>query len=1574
MKRLLTAIAAVVVVLTASAKITDRLTFESGSAGFEPSVEGEDSSAVKTYDSDEPGNNLAVYDINGFGGKYLSLDTGDATLWRTNEHNAAYFDMVVKFTPSALGDEPTVNQPSDDKIIVYQNADSNIVVICADSSSFVTNIVTTKKLDAGTWARLTICSDWNTSDLRFYFKVYIDGVQLGTADNAAMEFRSLTIDTAVRAVGFSGSGALDNFVARTTDPFFSGTPGATIANGQEKYSTLEDALDDVDADTVITLGDHHLGTIQLARGKSCKLNLNGKDFGGFTVDMDNSCDALKVTPDGDITTYEAVAGVAYINNRPNGFATYYASVAEAMLHCDCSNLVSIVNGTNCTETVNIPAGKTLYLYEAMGTFSGTFDGPGTVFMSTFPNKYAYGSMVAGPANGATLFEPTWTGTFQVGWNPGDNRFVFNDFGNANSTVELACTHNSQPYPAGEYMTFEGFPSGAWGAYQTGDGAPTILPAIKLSSGWTISAGGGWKDTSTVIPKLTGSGDFTVNATYSRTYRIESIEGYTGTLTTYKGYSQDKGYGYPFIVIGDIVGTTAYDVCLVKATQNSMDDFWCTNLNNTTVNSAPANLAVGTYNDVTGIYKARAAATVDGVATGYRTVEEAVVAATNSIDSATQPPSLAIYDGSSFSEEGWTSTGEGVYVFDNHVKARIGDTPYFSLTAAIAAAEELDPAPVTIDIVAKVSETVVIPANVTVDVPAGGLNSLFNCTFSGSGALRYSEADAPIGVKQQLQSNGWTGTYIADYDVNMLSMYDINEYGNANSTFEIAEDRVFSGYVGNTTGAKLTINPTVKVSGSLDVNKEYNNLSTNEFRKITGTGTVVFNNSQGVEGGCYSVGTLEDWDGTLTVQYSSDQLITIGEIKSGSGTVTMEYAPSALPEFGSDWQGTYVADYDITANNDFDMNAYGVSGSTFEVATGRTLSGYIYNNGEENSTLTILPTLKVSGTVCLNDGYTNKDTVFSKVTGSGTFNYPGKNSWNDNQPAVFGHKYAIASLENWNGELAVSKFDYYKYFWIGSIVSGTGTVSLANAPSSAPASVGADWRGTVVVGWSPSSAFNPNNYGNANSVVALAGGFSPGGYFGTGNVEPIVIQPTIRIDSYVYIQNGFSMEDDSKLVTFSQLTGTNTLSSYGSVHENKYVYYKINTLRDFRGALELNQRTRCEIENVILASSPVAGTRVIPVTVSDYYASINSPAYTVAGSEEPGRLVYANINSSKGLYLAVAQVGAKCYATLAEAAAAANGASFTKLADTDEAIPEGWSLNGDTYSLNTYTITFVYGVNGESSTTANYAYGTTPVAPSVPAVDGYQITWPTFAAVTAATTYTAVYTASPYTVTYTLTAESAAGIGAAPAQETYYVTTATPYVLTQPEAVSGYTFSGWYDNSGLTGSAVTEFAISSAALENKTFYGKFTQNEPETPTIEPDKGATVDNVEATTEQEAENAVTIVQPSAATYKADPVDYQTYFKKTATEKSAGVWTVKAELDPETVVEPAMTSAAAIVDGTSKTGKVGVPRGLYYKITTMTGLDGTGSTSPLTGWSDGNGIMVPKPGEAQGFIKVQIGADVIQ
>ena len=121
------------------------------------------------------------------------------------------------------------------------------------------------------------------------------------------------------------------------------------------------------------------------------------------------------------------------------------------------------------------------------------------------------------------------------------------------------------------------------------------------------------------------------------------------------------------------------------------------------------------------------------------------------------------------------------------------------------------------------------------------------------------------------------------------------------------------------------------------------------------------------------------------------------------------------------------------------------------------------------------------------------------------------------------------------------------------------------------------------------------------------------------------------------------------------------------------------------------------------------------------------------------------------------------------------------------------------------------------------------APTTPTASGYTfIGWYKDAACTSAwnfasdivtkdTTLYAKWTGSEYNITYHLNGASWVSAGEA----TY--TSGVGYTLPVAGDMSnpGYTFGGWYDNSGLTGSSVTE--ITTSDYGNKTFWAKWTEN-------------------------------------------------------------------------------------------------------------------------------------------------------
>lgn len=235
----------------------------------------EDGSTVKAYGGD----NLAAPTTgDNPGTQYLELSTEGGTLWRSLAagNTAAtdiadklgdaqgipdgglYIDTMVQFTPTEDGGAPDTT--GDDKLAIWLNVDSSGVTnLCVKARQVsgaecdgtvdllgtiykITNVVP----QPGTWYRLTVKA---VSDLTSYggfggFQIFLDNTVLVadkmTVDGEAYEtlsgnveacseeklalitgkkvFASLVALTGLQAVGFKGSGALDNLAISEKDP------------------------------------------------------------------------------------------------------------------------------------------------------------------------------------------------------------------------------------------------------------------------------------------------------------------------------------------------------------------------------------------------------------------------------------------------------------------------------------------------------------------------------------------------------------------------------------------------------------------------------------------------------------------------------------------------------------------------------------------------------------------------------------------------------------------------------------------------------------------------------------------------------------------------------------------------------------------------------------------------------------------------------------------------------------------------------------------------------------------------------------------------------------------------------------------------------------------------------------------------------------------------------------------------------------------------------------------------------------------------------------------------------------
>lgn len=423
--------------------------------------------------------------------------------------------------------------------------------------------------------------------------------------------------------------------------------------------------------------------------------------------------------------------------------------------------------SDCSNDIEIPDGVAITFDEGDYTFSGTFDGAGTVAMTAKPK-----------AVGAARFAETWTGTFQVCWDEGDNRFVLDDFGNANSTVEIV----------GNNQAFSAFPFSAW----SGGDAAEVQTKVAIAEGttWTVANGNAHRNDSdwniTTFPVLTGGGNLVVNGTGSGTepieYEIGVITNFTGTLSGNRGKYK----------IGNIAvaGTPGFDDCLVKVGNN----FKYRDLDQTTVNEAAATLAVGTVSEQKGVYLARA--TVAGV--GYVSIADAIAAAES-----TGETLVTVLDGTSAAQTGWIYDN-GTYV---PTVATVGDTPYASLEAAITAADEGETK--TVVVYRRTNESVSIPNGVTVQSNTTAADFCGTLT-GGSGTLVYSQTPS---VAPTIGED-FEGVVCLYFNYNK---YDVYKYGNAKSTIALG---AMTGYIHDGSAASgLTgdIPSTVRIDDAVVIN-------------------------------------------------------------------------------------------------------------------------------------------------------------------------------------------------------------------------------------------------------------------------------------------------------------------------------------------------------------------------------------------------------------------------------------------------------------------------------------------------------------------------------------------------------------------------------------------------------------------------------------------------------------------------------------------------------------------------------------------------------------------------------------
>ena len=151
-------------------------------------------------------------------------------------------------------------------------------------------------------------------------------------------------------------------------------------------------------------------------------------------------------------------------------------------------------------------------------------------------------------------------------------------------------------------------------------------------------------------------------------------------------------------------------------------------------------------------------------------------------------------------------------------------------------------------------------------------------------------------------------------------------------------------------------------------------------------------------------------------------VTLSGAGKVSGSITKTSAPGgdlATALQSSAWTGTFVADWAGAKDAHFDINSYGNANSVVEVT--KLAGGHVSGS---NANVTVVPTVKVSGTMKLDNGYSGKTTTFTKLTGTGTFTQGGI------------YPIDITVLDGFTGTI------------VGEAAGGTsiGTINLSETPS------------------------------------------------------------------------------------------------------------------------------------------------------------------------------------------------------------------------------------------------------------------------------------------------------------------------------------------------------------------------------------------------------------------------------------------------------------------------------------------------------------------------------------------------
>ena len=1197
MKRLIVALVASVAVSAAFAKVTYTNEFESASCTNDFVVTGSDNeSEVVDYNGTQP-RFAQPYPCDGYGEKYLSLDTGDATLWRAvNATGKTYFDMAMQFNPSATAPE----LPEDVKIALYLNSASNIVVLAGPvENDKPTAYVTGGEIAPGAWGRVTISADEGSNGL--VFKVCLDGTLLTANAGATDSFPSMTASTTIASVGFSGTGALDDFVARTTDPFLQ---NGVAAIGGEFYASYNDALKEALEGAPIAVSNCTTGVVTdgTAEHPYEIADANALKILAAAVQSNPAARSLSYVQTADITWTSEDGAFAGIGVRSSiAFTGTYDGGDHTIsgMTLTPGTYMGIFWFVNGATIKNFTVENLGFYGTPTGEYGCAIVGEGFGTLERLARTQTDGFIITNTHNSAGIMVHTIDGgvtTFVSCTNSANLVSAKDKMGGiccfANNAVVFTNCVNTGDYTLVAPGTGVNGYAGIIGYVQGSNCSVTMQDC---------------KNTGRFINELDGSqsvvhGQF-FGSSYYANRTLTDLGGNKFMLSegSLIGKTLSTKEGTPFTINGFEYATVAGDV-------------------GTTVPQADlaANAEYLVLRDIaasaTPVFTLTAANDYIAFNTnGYSFAGSVAVSNPNMMD---------VEETESGAVKTFTAAG-GTAVASITKGEPATTTQYNTLAKALAAAESGD----TVVLLANNADAFSIPDGVTVDCS----------TFANTGAIggvgtikvNSAPADAPV------FANDWTGTYMINWVITGAtgatgaSPFSFNTYGQSGSTVCLAQ-----GYEGWMDAEQIL--PYLEIKSGVEMRiTNGNSNSTTTFAKLSGAGNVY--TSIGLYSQSNRFCLFSDVEGFTGQLYTSHPGNRYTEFKIGNIVSSAGYG-TALVKLGDT---RIIAALDETTLNG---ESAALCADTVDAQAGIYKVGAVVTKcGVETGYATVENAFAVSNPELITvldgsemvarQGYDIVDNTYVPNVTRATFN--------GNDYAFLATAIADAAAIGGGEVTLVAQTSESVTIPLGVVVtvvddvvfsgkiSGAGAIKYTKAPASfnvASLATGEDgWKGTFVIAWDDPTerGIQFNTFGIGQSTVEIAGNVV--GWAGGSDVVYDRVNPTVKVTGSYKIQNGTSTFRS----VFPKVTGTGTLVF------NSDKKYAVDSLEDWNGVLT-NSYNSCYVTNI------VSGTGLV---VMDSTNPADGGSYISVGAGFSGTVEFTKERWNKDPQLLSVANGSRCTVAL-----------------------------------------------------------------------------------------------------------------------------------------------------------------------------------------------------------------------------------------------------------------------------------------------------------------------------------------